>query len=348
MPTQLGIQVGLMSSASDERFKLPNAFWSGLQAIGLSPASVLRQAGLPATLHIRDKTQIATAQFFSLWRAIETLSEDPAVGIRFATSLDTALLPPSSLVAFYARDYRDGLARTARFKALCAPERVDINCEGDECSIRVEWVHDRGGEPAALVDVAYASFVELGRQGTGVRIVPKRVELMRPPVSSNAFQDYFGCCVHFGSSHNALVLNSTDLDRPFRTHNPELLEMLGPALASALQELVAHSSVSDQVKVVLKRTMASGRPELSEVARELGISERTLQRRITEEGYNFRQLILEARQDMVRRLLLDLSIDINEVAYLVGFEDANSFYRAFRSWEGTTPTQWRDAHSRHH
>ncbi|EMO5473217.1 TPA: AraC family transcriptional regulator ligand-binding domain-containing protein, partial [Pseudomonas aeruginosa] len=131
-----------------------------MQAFGLSPASVLRQAGLPATLHIRDKAQVTTAQFFSLWRTIETLSEDPMVGIRFTSSLDTALLPSSSLVAFYARDYQGGLARTARFKALCAPERVDISCEGDECSITVEWLHDRGVEPAALVDVAYASVVE--------------------------------------------------------------------------------------------------------------------------------------------------------------------------------------------
>jgi AraC-like DNA-binding protein len=337
-----------MSHASDERFKLPGAFWSGLEAIGLSPACVLRQAGLPATLHIRAKSQVTTAQFFSLWQAIETLSEDPAVGIHFATRLDSALLPPSSLVAFYARDYRDGLARTARFKALCAPERVDISSEGGECSVTVEWLHNRGAEPAALVDVAYASFVELGRRGTGARIVPKRVELMRPPVNGDAFQAYFGCPVQFAATRNALVLHSADLDRPFRTHNAELLEMLGPALASALQEHEARSSVSEQVKVVLKQAMASGRPDLSDVARELGTSERTLQRRITEEGNNFRQLTLEARQDMVRHLLLDSNIDINEVAYLVGFEDANSFYRAFRSWEGITPAQWRETQSRRH
>ncbi|MCF7535105.1 AraC family transcriptional regulator [Pseudomonas petrae] len=336
-----------MNSIIDERFKMPNAFWHGLKAIGLSPTSVLRQAGLPITLHIRDNSQVTTAQLFRLWQAIETLSEDPTVGIRFATSLQTALLPPSSLVAFYARDYRDGLARTARFKRMCAPERVDMRCEGDECSITVEWLHSRCAEPAALADVAFTSFVELGRQGTGERIVPKRIELMRSNMDDSAYQHYFGCSVRFGSSRNTLVLDSADLDRPFRTHNAELLEMLVPALASALQEQEACSSVSDEVKVVLKRSMASGRPDLAYVARELGTSERTLQRRITGEGNNFRRLTLEARQDMVRSLLLDSAIEINEVAYLVGFEDANSFYRAFRSWEGVTPAQWRFSRSSH-
>jgi AraC-like DNA-binding protein len=110
-------------------------------------------------------------------------------------------------------------------------------------------------------------------------------------------------------------LKSADLERPFPGHNPELLEMLTPILASALDEIQAHSSIREQVKIVLKRSMASGRPELSEVARDLAMSERTLQRRITEEAATFRELLMEARQEMGRQLLSDPSATIDEVAY---------------------------------
>jgi aryl-alcohol dehydrogenase-like predicted oxidoreductase len=82
------------------------------------------------------------------------------------------------------------------------------------------------------------------------------------------------------------------------------------------------------------------------VAKELGISERTLQRRITDEGTSFRQLLNETRHELVRQYLGNASVEITEAAFLVGYEDPNSFYRAFRSWEGKTPAEWRAANQR--
>jgi AraC-like DNA-binding protein len=332
-----------MRQKPEEKFKISPALWKGLCHVGLTPASVLRQAKLPASLHVRDKSLVDTAQFFELWTAIQTLSGAPDVGLQLARRLDTAVLPPSSLVAFYARDYRDGLVRMARFKQLCAPERVRIVETERTAVISIEWLHATGTEPYALVDAAFASFVELGRRGTGSDISPLRVELARPDVGNDVHQRYFGCDVRFRAERNALILDIAALDRPFPGHNPELLNILGPALASALEEMQEDSSVGDQVKVLLKRALATGRPEFGDVATELGMSERTLQRRITDEGKNFRQLLTEARQDVVQRLLMDPAIEINEVAYLLGFEDSNSFYRAFKSWEGTTPSAWRQS-----
>ena len=75
------------------------------------------------------------------------------------------------------------------------------------------------------------------------------------------------------------------------------------------------------------------------VAKELGMSDRTLQCRISDEGSPFRQLLNETRHELVRQYLVDPSVEITEAAFLGGYEDPNSFYRAFRSWEGTTPAE---------
>lgn len=333
-----------MNQATVERFKIPEALWHGLEVIGLAPRIVLRQARLPASLYLRDprdRRQVSTEEFFRIWHAVDTLSEDSAAGIAIATHLNTGVMPPSSLVAYYARDYRDGLSRMARFKQLCAPERMHL-VEGEkDCTVTVEWWQAPAAPPASLVDATFASFVELGRRATGAQIVPRRVELIRPE-TSGTHAEYFGCEVRFGAARNALLLDLADLDRPFPGHNPELLEMLSPALSAALAEATTRKSVAHEVKSVLKRILASGRPEMADVASDLAMSERTLQRRITEEGSSFRQLLTEARQELVRHLLAEPSIEINEIAYLLGYEDANSFYRAFRSWEGTTPARWRE------
>lgn len=333
-----------MSDARQSRFNIPDVFWQALKTIGLEPSAVLRQARLPVTLNLherRDRRQLSTQEFFRLWDAVGVLNPDPAAGIQLVTQLDSATLPPSSFAAFIARDFRDGLQRLARFKQLCTPERVHLNEEGNTCTVTIDWLRTQEPSPTLLIDAAFATFVELGRRGCGVPIIPRSVELTRPESGSNALADFFGCRVRHNAERNALVFDAADLNRPFPGHNPELLEMLNPGLVAALAEATAPSSVRHQVKNALKRILASGRPEMAEVAREMGLSERTLQRRITEEGTSFRQLMLETRQEVVRHLLSEPSIEIDEIACLLGYEDTNSFYRAFRTWEGTTPARWR-------
>ena len=157
----------------------------------------------------------------------------------------------------------------------------------------------------------------------------KRVELKRGPKATGVHEAYFKCPVKFRARRN-------------------MLEMLDPQLVNALAERRAHRSISEQVKWILKRLLAGARPEIEAVARELGLSDRTLQRRIVDDGSTFRQLLLEARQELAREYLNRPEIDVAEVAYLLGYEDSNSFYRAFRTWEGTTPAQLRSALRRSH
>jgi len=125
------------------------------------------------------------------------------------------------------------------------------------------------------------------------------------------------------------------------THNAELLAMLAPQLEAALADQRLRQTVQDQVKQTLKRLLAGQRPTIQEVAQELNLSARTLQRRLTEGGVTFQQVLEEARRELARHYLLQSSLELNETAYLLGYESANSFFRAFHHWEGTSPGQWR-------
>ena len=153
------------------------------------------------------------------------------------------------MAAYYARDYPDALARLARFKQLCTPEELRIKISKDECLIEPVWQHAREETPALLTDAAFASFVELGRRGTGHLVNPKRVELKRKAEATGVHEAYSKCPVKFGARRNILVLHTADLDRPFLTHNAELPEMLDPQLDKALKEQSALRSISEQVKM---------------------------------------------------------------------------------------------------
>ena len=330
-----------VSSNAQDRIKPAGSCWAGLKSIGLTPGAIIRHSNLPPTVY-HGGSMVTTAQNFAIWRAIRELSKDPDAGWKFISRVETDQYHPTLLAALHARNYRESIERLARYKKLCSAEEFRVTPKGDEVLVEVFWPF-AGGEPAPalLIDAVFALVTELGRRGTKSKLNPKRIELIRPAERKNRFEEYFGCPVKYGAKRDALVLRAADFELPFLTHNEELLQMLAPQFDRALEDGRTKLSILDQVKWVLKRLLSGSRPDLLMVAKELGMGERTLQRRITEQGTTFRQVLSETRHELVRQYLGDPAIEITEAAFLVGYEDPNSFYRAFRSWEGTTPAEWR-------
>jgi AraC-like DNA-binding protein len=332
------------SSSAQDRIKLPGVFWAGLKSIGLTPGAILRRSNLPPTVYTGESF-VTTAQSFSIWEAIRGLSKDPTMGWKFMSQVETDQYHPTLLAALHARTYRESIERLARYKRLCSAEEIRITPKDDEVEIEVSWPFAGGQRPPELlIDAVFALVTELGRRGTKMKLNPKRIELTRPVDPENHFEEYFGCPVKYRSTRDALVLRASDLERSFVTHNDELLQMLAPQFERELKDRRAKQSVLEQVKWVLKRLLAGCRPDIVAVAKELGMSERTLQRRITGEGGSFRELLNETRKELGRHYLGNASVEITEVAFLLGYEDPSSFYRAFRSWEGKTPAEWRAAY----
>jgi AraC-like DNA-binding protein len=286
---------------------------------------------------------VNTEQFFTIWQTLSALSGDPAVGIKFASLLEAAVMPPSILVAYHARDFRDALQRVARFKQLCAPECVRIKESGECCVVELEWPHANGPHPAALVDATLASLLELGRHGTREPLNALKVELARPKEKAGSHDAYFGCRVIWNAKRDRLTLRRADLDHPFASYNAELLDMLAPELDRALTNHQRSDSFGEQIKWILRRRLTAGRPDVRSVAQELAMSERSLQRKLTDEGLNFQRLLSETRHELACEYLVDPTLDIIEVGFMLGYEDQNSFYRAFRVWERQTPSAWRAA-----
>jgi AraC-like DNA-binding protein len=183
--------------------------------------------------------------------------------------------------------------------------------------------------------------LSIARRGTGRSIHPKRVEFQRPEAHRAVYEKHFQCPIRFGATRNVVVFNKADMDAAFLTYNADLLAAVAPQLEAELKQQLAEKSFREQVKGTVKRLLAGARPGIGDVAREMRLSTRTLQRRLTEEGATFLQMMEEARRELARHYLLHSTLEPNQTAYLLGYEDANSFFRAFHAWEGTSPGQWR-------
>ena len=313
--------------------------------MGVSPAAVLRQAGLPMGLFDQEKILVTTEELFALYQGISEVSQDPAIGLKVGTEDRFERYDPIAIAALYTRSFRDALQRLARYKQLTCPEKIELVEQGEDCAVHFTWLLAHEEEPALLADVCFAWIVSIGRRGTGRPVHPKRVEFQRAAAHRDMYEAHFGCRVKFEAGRNALVFSKADIDRPFLTHNADLLALVAPQLEVELAQQLAEKTIVEQVKGILKRLLAGQRPGMADVARELRVSSRTLQRRLAAEGVTFQHLMQEARRELARHYLLYSSLELNETAYLLGYEDANSFFRAFHHWEGTPPGQWRAAHS---
>jgi AraC-like DNA-binding protein len=188
----------------------------------------------------------------------------------------------------------------------------------------------------------FASAVALARRGTGKPLSPRRIELIRRRGNEAMLTRHFGCEIRFDAPVDLLVFDEAALGERFITHNEELLALLLPDLEAALDEQSAERTLVGDVRMILLRRMHGERPSIARIAEELGTSSRTLQRHLEEAGTSYQELLDDVRRQSARRLLANTDLDAGEVAFLLGFEELNSFTRAFRAWEGMTPNRWRD------
>ncbi len=303
--------------------------------------TLLRRAGLPAHLFQPERTYVTTAEIFALWRSVAEMSPDPGLGLKLGTELRFERSHPVAIAGVCSRSFGDALQRLARYKQLTCPEEIRVNRKPQETSVEFFFIEARETQPDIMVDVGLSWILNVGRRGTDGEITPLRLELTRRARHRAMLESHFGCPVRFKADRNALVFRSSDLDRPFVTYNEELVTVIGTQLESELSARNASVNVGQQVKDALRRSLAGKRPTLRDVAQELGLGTRTLQRRLTDAGITFQQLVEDTRRELARHYLKQRTVELNEAAFLLGFADANSFFRAFHVWEGTSPGEWR-------
>lgn len=321
---------------------VPSVLLDRLAALGVEVERVLRHAGLVRSRFQEPKARLTTREFMAFWHAVEAVGGGRDVGLRVGSGARPHHFDVASMAALHAPTLGEALAKLARYKGLVCPEEVTVEVVKGEARFRFHWLLAEGPLPLFLVDATFASTLALARRGTGKPLVPRRVELARRRSDAELLTRHFGCKVRFDAPVDMLVFEASALDEPFLTHNADLLAMLVPGLEREMEQRQRHT-VADDVRLALRRRMCGERPSVEKVAEELHLSSRTLQRKLEAAGTTYQHLLDEVRHQSARQLLASTDLDANEVAFLLGFEELNSFSRAFQGWEGTTPLRWRGA-----
>jgi AraC-like DNA-binding protein len=302
----------------------------------------LRRAGLPQDYAKQPMVHLKTEELFALWRAIGEVSANSGIGLLLGTENRTERFHPVGLAALSSENFGTGIDQMARYKQLTCPEEIIQQKDKEEWSIQFHWLLADEIEPPVMIECAFAWVLSIARHGTGTRLSPLRVEFVQTRSNLKAMERHFGCPVVCGCPRNAIVFRVADGERKFLTRNAELLGLLAPQFDKELEEENVDENFVERVRLAIQQKLTGRRPTIEDIADALHISSRTLQRRLQEEGSSFQRVLEDARHQLARRFLNNSVLELNEAAYLLGYEDGNSFVRAFRGWEGVPPATWRD------
>lgn len=318
-----------------------------LRDLGLDEIAVLRRANQPLTLFQGEGTRVSIDDYYALHDAVEAeaadkLLDSPPLSLRAGQVVALEFFDPALFAALCSPNMNVAATRLGQFKRLVGVFSLDVQVGSEATRLRYRCkyrpdIHRTRGLSELVFLVAFA------RRATRHQIVPQRVTVQRMPEDPAPFAAFLGCPLEQEDDF-AVTLTARDADRPFLTHNALMWESFEPALRRRMAEAEDTRSSADQVAAVLFELLPSGRTQMKDAARELGVGTRTLQRRLAAEGTTWLAVLNGTRERLARHYLEATQLSPAEVSFLLGFEDPNSLFRAFHRWTGVTPETWRTSH----
>jgi AraC-like DNA-binding protein len=316
------------------------------RSVGVDPAKILTRAGIAvADLAVPDTWVPAAA----VARVLERSADESGLedfGLRLAGLRRLATLGPLSVVLSQEPDLRSALTLLCRYEhSYNEALRMRLDEDGDLATMRL-WFEF--GEPAPTrqaTELATAALLGIVRELLGRQWEPLSLCFThRAPASLAAHQAVFGPRLRFGHEFSGLVFYATELDAANRASDP-LLRPYAEQLRRALGAPPA-ATVTGQVTRLVEMLLPVGRCSTHQVARSMGVTQRTLHRRLAAEGQSFSGIVHTTREALAERYLAADRYSLTSVSELLGFTSPSAFSRWFRERFGGTPSEWRAAGGR--
>lgn len=306
-----------------------------LASRGHDPLEVLGPAPLPST-------HFVPLAAWQAWLArAHVLDPQPDLGLRIAQGISARHFGVVGYAALACNTLGDALQRLERYhRSVYDVNQPSVRLVPE--GICIEWGTERG-RPGALVDeTAVAALVQLTRDMTGHPITVRAVSFVNaPPGDLRPYEVFFGGPVLFAQAATRLVMAAHDLALPLRKSDPALLALLDQQAERLLQEVAAVPAAVAVWRCTLVSLIREGQTSLHELAQAHHMSARSLQRRLAAQGCSFQSLLDDTRRQLAEAYLRDSTLELAEIALLLGYSEQSAFTRAFRHWTGMAPAQWR-------
>ena len=320
------------------KLTVPKQFQNFLKSIGLSMEDMLEKTGIPNILW-KEEIQFSKEKYYLFLKKIDEVITDEQISA--VSNIDNLnVFIPSFFAALSSKNGLEGLKRLAKYKKLIGPVFLEIK-EFEEKIVQVQYLFEQREKklPRFAVLNEQLLLIDLLSKGIGQKIIP--ISVTSPFEYGELLSKQINIAVNKGVQ-NKIVFSMEDLKKPFLTANNIMVEYLEPQLKQKLAEMESETfeTFASRVQKKLFQLIPGGQFGLENIAEEFGISTRTVQRNLAVENIKFNQIVKSVQKIMAFNYLESKELSIDEIAYLVGYTETSSFYRAFKGWTGKTVLQY--------
>jgi len=306
--------------------------------------ALLRKAGLSQTQIEDSHARISVRSQILFLDLVAKALDDDLLGFHLSQNFDLRMIGFLYYVMASSETLGEALGRVARYSSIVNEGfRVTVR-EGREIDVVLETV----GIPRRLnrhqIEFSFATFIRACREITKLRLTPNHVRFVHRRSLPAGMSSFFGCEVEFGAEIDQVTFSRSILGTTVASADPYLNKLL----INQYEDVLSHRKLNRNafaltVENAIVPLLPHGKANARDVARKLGMTQRTLARHLASEGLTFVGMLKELRMDLAKRDLADRDLSISQIAWLLGYKDVSSFTHAFRRWTGDSPSASRQA-----
>lgn len=324
---------------SKNYFILDKKYSDLLEKLGLNTQEVLKKAQLPQDLFNRKSPVMTIEEYIRFMESIKELSKNDSLAIKMGTIENLETFSPPIFAAYCSKNALTCMKRISKYKKLIGPIEFILNENKDNITIEISFANNKNEMPEFLVMTEMVFLIILIRSATKEHIVPIEI-ITKYNLDNDDYEKFFGVRPKIGIK-NILTISKKDALIPFISENDNMWQYFEPELKRRLCELDIEDTYSARVRSSLIELLPAGEGSIDDVASKLGLSKRTLQRKLKQEDTTFQKQLNYTRELLAKHYLKNSDVTSDDIAYLLGYQDLNSFLRAFNIWTGMTVSEYK-------
>lgn len=320
---------------------LLQAMYNFFEDKGLDADALFRQAELdPGKLYDAD-ARFPIYGMHRIWAIAEQETNSPTIIYEVMPYIEPRMLHAIGHAWLVSRNLLEALERFVRYHRMLS-NNIEVSLESSPTVVKLSGrALETAGELRDEGVLAFA--LQVCKKSYGHDLIPLEVSLRRSkPKNTRLIDKFYGCPINydFPGENNEIVFDIQDMSRRLMNANPEIAMVMESVITGYLERVDAND-IASRVRRCVAKMLIYSEPSKQELADELNMAPRTLQRRLEEQGSSVKEIIDDTRHHLALEYLAQDHYSIKEVAFNLGFSDPSNFARAFKRWEGITPKEFR-------
>jgi AraC-like DNA-binding protein len=307
--------------------------------LGAEPSVILGRAGLGPDVLSRSDEWVSFRSVVIAYETAALATNCGNFGIQLAGRRDLSFMGPMVLIFKYSKNLEQGLSSCIKYVRAHNTGYTPILDVGREtASWQIKMDERLRAHADQWIEESLLTAINLTRIFLGESYLPQAVYFKHAQIEGTDYERSFGNTIKFQAPFDGIILNREDLKSTNPVDDQELYRFLLEYLDSRV--LRAGEDLSAAVRSLLLKLIPTGKFSVNVLADQLGMHRRTLQRRLSDAGLSYAELLDDCRSRMARRYLLSSNLPMSNLAHMLGYSDQSAFNHAFRRWHGMTPSQW--------